>query len=57
MQNTILGIIYLFVCLQIISVCGSTPALASKTIIAPSNTLKLLSTSAVKSTWPGVSII
>ena len=53
----ILGTLYLSACLQTVSVCGSTPATPSKTAIAPSNTLSDLSTSMVKSTCPGVSII
>ena len=39
-----------------VSVCGSTPATASNTPIAPSSTRSDRSTSTVKSTWPGVSM-
>ena len=46
----ILGTLYLFACLQTVSVCGSTPAFASSKAIAPSKTLKDRSTSIVKST-------
>lgn len=38
------------------SLCGSTPATASKTATAPSSTRSERSTSSAKSTWPGVSI-
>ena len=42
---------------QTVSDWGSTPATASKTAIAPSSTRRLRSTSTVKSTWPGVSMM
>ena len=42
---------------QTVSVCGSTPPLADITVTAPSNTLRERSTSTVKSTWPGVSMM
>ena len=42
---------------QTVSDCGSTPPTAQKTLTAPSNTLSDRSTSIVKSTWPGVSIM
>jgi len=48
--KAILGTLYLSACLHTVSLCGSTPAEASKTAIAPSRTLKDLSTSIVKST-------
>ena len=51
------GTSYLSACRQTVSDCGCTPATASKTTTAPSKILRLLSTSAVKSTWPGVSIM
>ena len=54
--NPNLGILYLLAYIQTVSLYVSTPCIASKTAIAPSQTLKLLSTSAVKSTCPGVSI-
>ena len=41
---------------QTVSDCASTPATPSKTATAPSSTRRLRSTSAVKSTCPGVSI-
>jgi len=56
-KKHILGTWYLLACLHTVSDWGSTPFLPSKTTTAPSSTLKDLSTSAVKSTWPGVSII
>ena len=40
-----------------VSVCGSTPATPSNTATAPSKTRRDRSTSTVKSTWPGVSIM
>src|SRR6266571_2591177 len=40
-----------------VSDCGSTPATASKTATAPSRTRRLRSTSTVKSTCPGVSMM
>ena len=51
------GTLYLSACLQTVSDWGSTPATPSNTATAPSNTLRDLSTSIVKSTCPGVSII
>src|SRR5260370_260164 len=42
---------------QTVSDCGSTPATASKTATAPSSTRRLRSTSTVKSTCPGVSMM
>jgi hypothetical protein len=42
---------------QTVSDCASTPLTASKTATAPSSTRRLRSTSAVKSTWPGVSMM
>ena len=50
------GTRYLLAWRQTVSVCGSTPATASKTATAPSSTRSDRSTSIVKSTWPGVSI-
>ena len=38
------------------SVWGCTPPTAQNSAMAPSSTRRLRSTSAVKSTWPGVSI-
>ncbi len=51
------GTRYLSPCRHTVSVCGCTPATESNTATAPSSTRRLRSTSAVKSTWPGVSII
>jgi hypothetical protein len=42
---------------QTVSVCGSTPWLPSSTHTAPSSTRRERSTSMVKSTWPGVSMM
>jgi hypothetical protein len=42
---------------QTVSDCGSTPPTAQKRATAPSRTRRLRSTSAVKSTWPGVSMM
>ncbi len=53
----ILGTWYLSACLHTVSDWGSTPILASNIATAPSNTLKDLSTSTVKSTCPGVSMM
>ncbi len=51
------GTLYLSACRHTVSDCGCTPATASNTATAPSSTRRLRSTSAVKSTWPGVSIM
>ena len=53
----ILGTLYLSACLQTVSDWGSTPATPSNTATAPSKTFRDRSTSIVKSTCPGVSII
>ena len=42
---------------QTVSDWGSTPATASNTATAPSSTRSDRSTSTVKSTWPGVSMM
>ena len=42
---------------QTVSDCGSTPATESNSAIAPSSTRSERSTSTVKSTWPGVSMM
>ena len=42
---------------QTVSDCGSTPATPSNTTTAPSSTRRLRSTSTVKSTCPGVSMM
>mmetsp|Transcript_4982 Transcript_4982/g.14826 ORF Transcript_4982/g.14826 Transcript_4982/m.14826 type:complete len:213 (-) Transcript_4982:309-947(-) len=57
LTKQILGTPYLSACLQTVSDCGSTPATESKRQMAPSKTFKARSTSKVKSTCPGVSII
>jgi hypothetical protein len=51
------GTPYLFACRHTVSVWGSTPATESKTATAPSSTRSERSTSMVKSTWPGVSMM
>src|SRR3990167_11190391 len=56
-MKQILGTLYLSACLQTVSDCGSTPETPTKTTTPPSKTRRDLSTSTVKSTCPGVSII
>ena len=56
-MKAIRGTWYLSACRQTVSDCGSTPATESKTAIAPSRTRSERSTSTVKSTWPGVSMM
>ena len=51
------GTLYLSAWRQTVSDCGSTPATASKTTTPPSSTRSERSTSTVKSTWPGVSMM
>ena len=51
------GTPYLLAWRHTVSVWGSTPATASKTATAPSSTRSDRSTSTVKSTWPGVSMM
>ena len=51
------GTLYLSACRHTVSVWGSTPATPSKTATAPSSTRRDRSTSTVKSTWPGVSMM
>ena len=51
------GTAYLLAWRHTVSVCGSTPATASNTATAPSSTRSERSTSTVKSTWPGVSMM
>ena len=51
------GTLYLSACRHTVSDCGCTPATASKQATAPSSTRSERSTSAVKSTWPGVSMM
>ena len=51
------GTPYLSAWRHTVSVCGSTPATPSNTATAPSRTRSERSTSTVKSTWPGVSMM
>ena len=51
------GTWYLSACRHTVSDCGSTPATASNTTTPPSSTRRLRSTSTVKSTCPGVSMM
>ena len=51
------GTSYFWACRQTCSDWGSTPSLPSKTATAPSSTRSERSTSTVKSTWPGVSMM
>jgi len=51
------GTWYLSAWRHTVSVWGSTPATPSNTATAPSSTRNERSTSTVKSTWPGVSMI
>ena len=51
------GTRYLSAWRHTVSDCGSTPDTASNTAQAPSRTRSERSTSAVKSTWPGVSMM
>ena len=57
LTKQIRGTPYLSAWRQTVSVWGSTPATASKTATAPSRTRSDRSTSTVKSTWPGVSMM
>ena len=50
------GTRYLSACRQTVSLWASTPSRALNTTTPPSSTRRLRSTSAVKSTWPGVSM-
>ena len=56
-MNAIRGTLYLSACRQTVSDWGWTPATESKTATAPSRTRRLRSTSTVKSTCPGVSMM
>ena len=51
------GTPYRSACRHTVSDCGSTPATPSKTATAPSSTRSDRSTSTVKLTWPGVSMM
>ena len=57
LMKQIRGTAYLSACRHTVSVWGSTPATASNTATAPSSTRRERSTSTVKSTWPGVSMM
>ena len=56
-MNAMRGTLYLSAWRQTVSDWGCTPATASNTATAPSRTRSERSTSAVKSTWPGVSMM
>ena len=56
-MKAILGTPYLSAWCHTVSDWGSTPSTAEKTTTAPSRTLRLRSTSMVKSTCPGVSMM
>jgi len=51
------GTRYLFICRQTVSDCGCTPETAQNSATALSSTRRERSTSMVKSTCPGVSMI
>ena len=57
LMNAMRGTSYLSAWRQTVSDCGSTPATESNSAIAPSRTRSERSTSTVKSTWPGVSMM
>ena len=57
LMNAMRGTWYLSAWRQTVSDCGSTPATESNTAMAPSRTRSERSTSTVKSTWPGVSMM
>ena len=57
LMNAMRGTWYLSAWRQTVSDCGSTPATESNSAIAPSSTRSERSTSTVKSTWPGVSMM
>ena len=57
LTKQIRGTRYLSAWRHTVSDCGSTPATESNTAIAPSSTRSERSTSIVKSTWPGVSMM
>ena len=56
-MNATRGTLYLSAWRHTVSLCGSTPLPPSNTATAPSRTRRLRSTSMVKSTWPGVSMM
>ncbi len=57
LTKQIRGTLYRSAWRQTVSDCGSTPATPSNTATAPSRTRSERSTSTVKSTWPGVSMM
>ena len=57
LTKQIRGTPYWSACRHTVSDCGSTPATPSNTATAPSRTRSERSTSTVKSTWPGVSMM
>ncbi len=57
LTNASRGTLYLFAWRQTVSDCGCTPPTESYTMHAPSSTRIERSTSIVKSTWPGVSMM
>ena len=57
LTNAMRGTPYLSAWRQTVSDCGSTPATESNSATAPSSTRSERSTSTVKSTWPGVSMM
>jgi hypothetical protein len=56
-MNATRGTLYLSAWRHTVSLWGSTPLPPSKTATAPSRTRSERSTSMVKSTWPGVSMM
>ena len=57
LTKQIRGTLYLSPWRHTVSLCGCTPETESNNATALSKTLRLRSTSAVKSTWPGVSMM
>ena len=57
LMNAMRGTRYLSACRHTVSDWGSTPATESNNAMAPSSTRSERSTSIVKSTWPGVSMM
>ena len=57
LMNAMRGTSYLSAWRHTVSDCGCTPATASNSATAPSSTRRLRSTSTVKSTCPGVSMM
>ena len=57
LMNAMRGTRYLSAWRHTVSDCGSTPPTEQNTATAPSSTRRERSTSMVKSTWPGVSMM